>query len=71
MEVHGERTQAAVRSQPERWVLIKNLAVEVHADVRLHILRAVVEYLRTHTLIAAAPQSRPTTQASRIYLVRI
>lgn len=46
VEVHGQRAQASVGRQPERRVLVEHLAVEVHADVRLHVLRAVIQHLR-------------------------
>lgn len=42
VEVHGERAQAAVGREPESGVLVEHLAVQVDADVRLHVLGTVV-----------------------------
>lgn len=44
-EVHGQGAQAAVTRQSEGRVLIEHLAVQVHTDVCLHVLWAVVEHL--------------------------
>lgn len=44
-EVHGHRPEAAVAGQPKSRVLIEDLPVEVHADVRRHVLRTVAEHL--------------------------
>jgi hypothetical protein len=45
LEVHSERAQAAVGGEPERWVLVEHFAVQMHADVCLHIFWAVIQHL--------------------------
>ena len=44
-EVHGEGPEAAVAGQAERRVLVEDLSVQVHANVGLHVLGAVVQHL--------------------------
>ena len=41
-EVHGQGSEAAVAGQPEGRMLVEDLPVQVDADVRLHVLRAIV-----------------------------
>ena len=38
--------EASVRGQPEGRVLVEHLAVQVHADVSLHVLGTVIEHLQ-------------------------
>lgn len=45
LEVHGERAQTPVGREPKRRVLVEHFPVEVNANIRLHIFRAVVEHL--------------------------
>ena len=38
--------EASVRGQPEGRVLVEHLAIQVHADVSLHVLGTVIEDLQ-------------------------
>lgn len=44
-EVHSQRSQTTVARQPERRVLIEHLAIQVDANVCLHVFGTVVEHL--------------------------
>ena len=44
-EMHSQCPQAPVTGQPEGRMLVEHLPVEVDANVRFHVFRAVVEYL--------------------------
>ena len=44
-EVHGQGSEAAVAGQPEGRVFVEDLPVQVHADVSLHVLGAIVQHL--------------------------
>ena len=48
LELHGQCPQAAVTGQPEGRVLLEDLAVQVHADVRSHVLGADLQDLAKH-----------------------
>ena len=45
-EVACESAQTALGGEPEGWVLGKDASMQLHADVALHVLRAVAEHLR-------------------------
>lgn len=45
IEVDGKRAQAAVGGEAEGGVFVEDAPVEMDADVRLHVRRAVVEHL--------------------------
>lgn len=46
LELHGQGTQAAVTGQPEGRVFLEHLPVQVHTDVRPHVLGTNLEYLQ-------------------------
>lgn len=48
LELHGQCPEAAITGQPEGWVLLENLAVQVHADVSSHVLGADLQDLARH-----------------------
>lgn len=46
LKLHGKRSKAPVARQPEGWVLLENFAVQMHADICSHVLRAYLQNLR-------------------------
>ena len=44
-EMHCQGSKAAVAGQPEGRMLVEHLSIEVNANIRLHVLGAVVEDL--------------------------
>lgn len=48
VKVHREGAQAPVGGQPKGRVLVEDLAVQMHANVGLHVFRAVVQHLHVN-----------------------
>lgn len=46
LKLHGKCSKAPITGQPEGWVLLENFAVQMHADIRSHVLRAYLQNLR-------------------------